>query len=94
MFCKYLQSALPGTYTTTISGQCSARGHCPPAARLRRWRQGNVKRKTPDALVSTRDRRSIQVHKKNLAPKGLSILRRYFAIYFFKKQAYTSNCYA
>ena len=75
---------LPGTYTTTISGQCSARGHCPPAARLRRWRQGNVKRKTPDALVSTRDRRSIQVHKKNLAPKGLSILRRYFAIYFFK----------
>lgn len=27
---------LPDTYTTTISGQCSARGHCPPAARLRR----------------------------------------------------------
>ncbi|WP_418814861.1 hypothetical protein, partial [Phascolarctobacterium faecium] len=31
-----LQAVLPGTYTTTISGQCSARGHCPPAARLRR----------------------------------------------------------
>ena len=26
---------LPGTYTTTISGQCSERGNCPLAARLR-----------------------------------------------------------
>lgn len=63
--------------------QCSARGHCPPAARLRRWRQGNVKRKTPDALVSTRDRRSIQVHTKKFSPKGAKYSTALFCYLFF-----------
>ena len=81
---------LPGTYTTTISGQCSERGNCPLAARLR-W--GRTK-KYPLYIQRIYKGQGFIQAKKNLAPKGLSILQRYFAIYFFKKQAYTSNCYA
>lgn len=33
---------LPGTYTTTISGQCSARGNCPLTAHLRWGRTKNT----------------------------------------------------
>ena len=69
---------LPGTYTTTISGQCSARGHCPPAARLRRQQCKKI------PLVYFVNTQEVRIYlSKKFSPKGAKYSTALFCYLFF-----------
>ena len=71
---------LPGTYTTTISGQCSARGNCPLSAHLRWGRTKN----TP-CIFSKYTRGKDLFKKKKFSPKGAKYSAALFYCLLFLK---------
>ena len=69
---------LPGTYTTTISGQCSARGHCLPAAHLRRQQCKKI------PLVYFVNTQEVRIYlSKKFSPKGAKYSTALFYYLFF-----------
>ena len=69
---------LPGTYTTTISGQCSARGNCPLAARLRWGEQKNI-----PCIFSKYTRGKDLFKQKKFSPKGAKYSTALFCYLLF-----------